>query len=250
MFEPVELADFLAQDVPRSEFALDPVLPLPGLLMLFAPRGVGKTHVSLGMSYAIASGGEIFGWRAPKPRRVLFVDGEMSAYDLQSRLKAIARNRLLPPPGYFRVVTPELVDGAMPDISTPQGQRLVDEQLDGVDVLVLDNLSTLCRSGDENEAGSWIAVQTWLVGLRAEGRSVVLVHHAGKSGEQRGTSKREDVLNTVLRLVRPDDYDPSQGARFVVRVDKGRSIHGHDAAPFEAQYHEGPEGVTWDKRSI
>lgn len=49
---------------------------------------------------------------------------------------------------------------------------------------------------------------------RRAGRSIVLVHHAGKGGAQRGTSKREDVLDTVIALRRPTDYSADQGARF------------------------------------
>ena len=42
--------------------------------------------------------------------------------------------------------------------------------------------------------------------LRRRGISVLLDHHAGRNGEQRGTSKREDVLDTMLTLRHPADY--------------------------------------------
>jgi hypothetical protein len=44
------------------------------------------------------------------------------------------------------------------------------------------------------------------------GVSVLIVHHAGKDGAQRGTGRREDVLDTSLSLRRPSDYNPTQGA--------------------------------------
>ena len=59
--------------------------------------------------------------------------------------------------------------------------------------MVIDNLSTLCRYGRENESESWGPVQEWILGLRRRGLSVLLVHHAGKGGTQRGTSRREAV---------------------------------------------------------
>jgi putative DNA primase/helicase len=70
--------------------------------------------------------------------------------------------------------------------------------------------------------------------LRRRGISVLIIHHANKIGEQRGTSRREDVLDTSIRLRHPSDYSITQGARFEVHIDKGRGIRGDDARPFEA----------------
>ena len=37
-------------------------------------------------------------------------------------------------------------------------------------------------------------MQNWLLKLRRQGKSVLLIHHAGTNGRQRGTSRREDAL--------------------------------------------------------
>jgi len=37
---------------------------------------------------------------------------------------------------------------------------------------------------------------------------------AKAGGQQRGTSKGEDVMDSVIALKRPDDYTAKQGARF------------------------------------
>ena len=66
---------------------------------------------------------------------------------------------------------------------------------------MVDSLSTLCRSGVENESESWLPVQEWALRLRRNGVSVLFVHHAGKSGKQRGTSRREDVLDTIFHVI-------------------------------------------------
>ena len=42
-------------------------------------------------------------------------------------------------------------------------------------------------------------MQQWLLRLRRRGVSVLVVHHAGKNGDQRGISKREDLLDTASR---------------------------------------------------
>ena len=56
-----------------------------------------------------------------------------------------------------------------------------------------------------------------------------------KGGQQRGTSRREDALDVVLALKKPDDYRPDQGARFEVHFEKARHFSGPDARPFEAR---------------
>jgi len=108
--------------------------------------------------------------------------------------------------------------------------------------LILDNLSTLCRGGKENEAESWLPIQEWVLKLRRYGISVLFDHHAGKGGNQRGTSRREDVLDCVLVLRHPDNYDPSEGARFEIHFEKARNMYGPDCEPFEVQMQTGKDG--------
>ena len=58
--------------------------------MIYGPRGIGKTHLTLGIGYVVASGGTFLRWEAAKPRRVLVPDGEMPAVVLHERLARIA----------------------------------------------------------------------------------------------------------------------------------------------------------------
>jgi predicted DNA-binding protein (UPF0251 family) len=127
----------------------------------------------------------------------------------------------------------------------------MDAVLGDAEVIIFDNVSTLFRTGQENESQSWVAVQNWLLKLRREGRSVVIIHHTGKGKEQRGTSKREDVLDVVLNLREPSDYEPSEGARFEVHFEKARGLSGTDAvSPFEAKLEIRDGQVNWTMREI
>ena len=85
---------------------------------------------------------------------------------------------------------------------------------------------------------------------RSRGRSVLFVHHAGKGGQQRGTSKREDILDTVICLSRPSDYDAStEGARFNVELQKDR--HHSGITPFEAKLTTDARGAQiWATRTL
>ena len=107
------------------------------------------------------------------------------------------------------------------------------------ELIIVDNLSTIARGLRENEADSFGPVQSWMLAQRAAGRSVLVVHHAGKGGGQRGTSRKEDTLDTVVSLTRPPGYEASEGARFEVRFTKSRGFWGVDAEPFEARFADG-----------
>ncbi|HUX79695.1 MAG TPA: winged helix-turn-helix transcriptional regulator, partial [Alphaproteobacteria bacterium] len=119
-----------------------------------------------------------------------------------------------------------------------------------VKLLILDNYSALCRRGRENEGESWIPLQEWFLNLRRRGISVLLIHHSNKSGAQRGTSRKEDLLDTIITLRKPENYDPREGARFEVHYEKARGFYGEEAAPFEACLQEEEGRVTWHIRSI
>jgi putative DNA primase/helicase len=127
-----------------------------------------------------------------------------------------------PAPDVLRIITPDFQERPIPDLSTVEGQVLIEPHLDGTDLLVLDNLSPLCRYENENEGESWLPVQEWGLALRRRGISVLFVHHAGKNRSQRGTSRREDLLDTVFTLKHPADYNPSEGLRCEVYFEKTR----------------------------
>jgi putative DNA primase/helicase len=231
-----KLSEFLALDLPPREPLLvgehgGGVLREKDLAMLYASRGVGKTWITLGLAHAVASGGQFLRWRAPKPRSVLVVDGEMPTVALQERLRKIAGPAT---DVDLRMLPADAQEIHLQSLVTHEGQARVEAQLDGVRLLIMDNISCLMGGLDENDAGEWEPVQTWLLSLRRRGIAVLLAHHASKQGGQRGTSRREDVLDIVIRLARPEDYRADQGARFEVHIDKGRDLYGRDAAPFEA----------------
>jgi len=245
------LGEFLSLEIPAREMVLGPVLPTQGLAMLYSKRGVGKTYLALGIALAVARGGSFLRWNATKPRKVLFVDGELPASTLQQRIRSIEAGipqsePKLPVEDYLRIITPDMQSQPMPDLATPEGQALVESELSGAELLVLDNLSALCRSGKENEGESWLPMQGWLLRLRQQGLSALVVHHAGKSGAQRGTSRREDLLDTVIALQHPSDYTASDGLRCEIRYEKARGFQGDEAKPFEVRMQlEGSGAAHW-----
>lgn len=253
----LDLETFLRTPFPPREMVMGPVLPSQGLAMLYAPRGLGKTFFALSFACAVAGGAAFLRWQAPRPRRVLYVDGEMPAAAMRERMEQVANGADVPiaAPGSLRILSadmqgPTLQGGATLDISTPAGQAAINAHLSDVDLVILDNLASLHLGGAENEGDSWLAVQGWLLALRRAGKSALIVHHSGKRGQQRGTSRREDVLDTVIALRRPADYAPSDGARFEVHFDKARGMCGEETHPFEARLVTAAGAARWSVRAL
>ena len=161
----------------------------------------------------------------------------MPGAQIKERLAAIIASpdgRQQPPAGHFRIVTPDAQEFALPDLATSAGQEAYDAISADADLIVVDNLSALSRTGPENEGESWLPIATWALARRREGRAVLFVHHEGKNGQQRGSSRREDLLDVVISLSRPSDYQEQEGARFILKFRKARGLYGTDVDDVEA----------------
>ena len=247
--------DFLNIDIPAREMLLSPILPERSLAMLYAPRGVGKSWLGLSMGLAVAAGESLLRWSAPRQRNVLYIDGEMPLVSLQERLKEISAGfgRDIPNDG-FRILAADNVEGGI-NLSTEEGQQAIEPLLEDIDLVILDNLSTLLTSRSETASDAWVPMQNWLLKLRRQGKSVLLIHHAGTNGKQRGTSRREDALDTVIALRRPEDYSSQQGARFEIHFEKLRNrVDSAGAMPFEARLDtldvDGQQRIRWASSDI
>lgn len=211
--------DLVSAKLDPPDLVLAPWLPSQGLAMMAGPTGGGKTMVAMSCAIAIASGTEVLGWKAARPRRVLYVDGEMALGDMQERARNILAGLNLSPAHVAdRLAFICSVDKGNEglDLKRPDCRDRIEVVMKRMDteVLWLDNLSCLLNSEEENDAGSWVEIQNWLLKLRRAGKTVVFLHHTGKAQHtekqdyfnQRGTSKREDVLNTSM-LIKPTKKD-------------------------------------------
>ena len=249
----IDASDLLAKAVPQLAPLLSPWLREKSLAMVHAWRGLGKTQFALSTALAVSAGGSFLGWHAPRPQKVLYLDGELPARIVQERLRLLMQALgVTPSAGMLRFVTPDFLEGPVPDIASAAGQAMVDALVEpDTALIVVDSLSCLARgSGEENEAASWITIADWALKHRRAGRALLFVHHSGKTGKQRGTSRREDLLDVSIGLHRPPDYSESQGTRFEVRFEKARSLYGADVEPVEALLSADGEHPRWTTRKV
>jgi len=244
----------------KIDFIIEPILPMSNSAMIFSPTGAGKTYIMLYMAYCIASGRpECFVWNIPKARPVCYVDGEMDAPTLQERTQQIVRGFLgedLAQPGFFKLITPDLQKKFPPRINTKDGRARIEDHCTERGVLVLDNIVTLCPAGDDKDSEDWAVIQEWILYLRRKHIAVFLVQHAGKSGDQLGTSKKEIQLSCNLKLRTASDYTPEDGLRVEARLTKLRR-RGKDnrwdakwAQPFEIVLRVDADVATFTTRPM
>lgn len=247
------LADFLQQRFPPRRPLLGPIHE-KDLWMVHAYRGTGKTFFILGIGIAAATGMPLFSrWAAATPAPVLVIDGEMPAATLQLRISKLLAGLDLSigiEDVPLRILAADVQELPLPPLNTPAGRRVLDAHIGDAKLVILDNISTLFV-GAENEGDDWGPTQDLLLSLRRRGVTVILVHHSGKTGLQRGTSRREDVLDGVIKLEHPKGYQADDGARFEVKFEKARGLVGKDVEPFEVQLIQDADGAaTWTTRSI
>lgn len=242
-------ADILADDTiePRRGLLGDLILER-GLTLIYAPSGIGKSLISLGMAFAVAAGASIGRWEAPAPRRVLLIDGELDMADLQSRLAKLlpreddgetARRIMV----WARKDQP-LGEDVPPfiDLGTEDGRQEVVAYVLAArpDLVVLDNVSTLVTVADENSAAAWTPFLATLLEMQRAGASVLVVHHAkkagGADGGYRGSQKLSVLFDRIIRLeVRPDALNVN-GAAFDMVFEKSRQVLKGERGGFHVSF--------------
>ncbi len=241
----VSATDMLVKNYPPRKHLMSPWLPEKGVAMVYAGRGVGKTFFALHVACSVASGQDLMGWNVPDPASVLYIDGEMPAVAMKERLEEmIAASDYSLQAGIDFITNDEQDDDSeLFNLADPEWQDILDVKLKAkpeIKLIIVDNIVTVCRGIKEGDNNDWAdTVQPWALRMRKAGRTVLFVHHTGKSGDQRGGSGKEDILDTSLQLKHPSDYEPEQGARFEVHFKKNRGFQGDEAKSILVQLKNG-----------
>jgi len=242
----------LSLELPERK-TLFPFLPDGGIAMAYGPRGVGKTFFNITLAASLCTGTAFFRWEAPPPTGVLYVDGELDLDELRNRMTALLPEQ---PKAPLTFLTSHYVyhklerDLVLTDAAVRQEITSILDDNPELRVLILDNISCLFSGIDEDKKSHWEPIQAWLVRLRHRGITTLLVHHSGKSGQQRGTSGREDSLDTVIQLSKPAGYSQQEGCHFEITFTKCRSAKGEKLEPLDVKLGEIEGRLEWTWKTL
>lgn len=223
----MDILDLIAHDYPEQEVVCGPWCKKPGLILLHGQAGLGKTILLLYIALCTALGRRCMGWDVPKPRQVVLFDGEMPIAQQATRIKKIIKGLgQAPAPEMFNLINYErFPGGVLPNLSTEEGQQVYEQYIGGAEVIIIDNLLNAARAigPRDTDFEQWARIKPWLIKLRSEGRTVILVHHTGKSGDQLGTSTKINEVDIDVALTKAKGLDvDSNGFEFTLR--KKRTI--------------------------
>ena len=235
--------DFMGRGFPARPEVMGDWFREGDLGFVFAPRGIGKSWFAHAIIASLTSGRDLDEWHVPRPFHVGLLDGEMPPDAVQERLKTLDVN-----PDNLTVLHHQILyDEAERSfqLGDPEHRRalLTFCISTRMEVLVIDNLSSLSNIS-ENDNDEWMEIGDWLLEFRRNHIAVIVVHHAGRNGQMRGASRREDPAFWVIRL---DDSkertSTSEGARFVSTFTKNRNAR---TTPTSIDWHFSPnaDGVT------
>lgn len=246
----ISAKELVQTNIPPREQITSPFFCVRDLGFIFGVRGEGKSWIAMMMARAIASSDSLHSWEVTKARRVLFVDGEMPVESIKERQEALGDPPLL----LYFLQHEMLYDRACQslDLADPIAQQALIRVIQDleIEVLILDNLSSLFFGVKENEADSWEIVLQWLLELRRLGIAVIIAAHAGRNGEMRGTSKREDHAFWVMKVTKVEVPDGERETRFRTHFTKTRNCPLSDVPPVEWTIRPSGSGVTVSARAV
>jgi hypothetical protein len=249
--------DLITRHIPPHEVILAPWFREGSLGYIFGLRGSGKTWFAWKMAINISKGKNFGPWECGRPRKVLYVDGEMPLKSMQERLLLLdsAPFENLYMMSHDDLAEAEIIFNLCKEY---QQEWLLKYCLENrVKVVFLDNLSCLCLGMRENEADDWEKVLGWLLRFRRAGIAVVIIHHANRDGnEMRGTSRREDAAFWVVKISQNHDFTEMRiGTTLTSSFTKNRDDGGHREKSIDWSFvtANGHTNVTWrptDTREI
>lgn len=222
--------ELLGMQFTKREWLVDGLMKQRQLALIYAPSGVGKSWFAWSLGCMVAGGGkDLHEYSNDVPRRVLILDGEMDLEDCAERVRVCAesvRSDIEVLGDNLTILSRQYQDlhSSFVDLDKADWQeRTLDYCIKHeVDMVILDNLSTLMKVDDENSSSSLDGLTDFLLGLKRANIAGIVVHHANKANNSyRGSQKISVTFDLILALGKPKGA-PVTGACFEVNFDKVR----------------------------
>jgi hypothetical protein len=209
-------------EIPPREPLL-PFLNRGDIVLILGPKGHGKSWVTLGCAYALASGGKLWRWpKVPKPMTGVFADGELLSRRAKER-QAIFHGAGLIPGKNLHWLTPDVMKRRL-NLYVPADRKALVAYLEavGAEFVVLDNIAKLYRAdGVSTNGAEWFLRFAELQDeLADKGIATITAAHLGKDPTKgaRGTSAIIDGATGIVEVARAKNWRAKDGAKFTIEV--------------------------------
>ena len=235
------LSEFVERNYPPIQYYMYPIISDECLGMIFALPGKGKSLFAMELAWRCSQGIDFMDWKFNEnldPPPTLYVEGEMSARQIQDRVLAMTerdRDRVKDIDNFHIAVLKEQPDQSFQKLKTPEGRINVETAADEIyaktgkkPLIFLDNVRFLMGNFNEKEGQDWIDFVLWLATLRAKGYSTYFLHHAVNTGEKAsGSGYQDSNLDVNIKLSEPDekvaaDYSPDHFTQIQFEFKKMR----------------------------
>ena len=260
-FPFVSLQELAKLDIKKNKLIVDPFIFEGSSMEINGGTGIGKTWFTLELVCSIATGQKFMDkYEVPNPRPVYYIDGEMPFDSIRTRTDLILNRYLwkinkpseiplfFSNPYIFKAnIIPKINNKELTQPMIKDNIKRIADKFGSPIFFVADNLSCL-TDYKENDNDDWVPMFDFYTELKTDGHSICHIHHQGKGGQQRGSSRKHDALDTVITLKRPEEYDASEGAVFNVKFDKHRHFAGEKARSFQCaiSVDEEKQRVSWE----
>jgi hypothetical protein len=228
------MREFCLIDLPPLRCLVEPVLVLPGMTMLHARAGHGKTRLGLSIGYAVATGAPLMDWTVAAPGTVCYIDAELSPGNMKAWLLRLGRTTKR-----LHILSDKLnyhLGRRRVSLEAPDDRAYLAHVVGRLDpaLVILDSLFVLTppqmTEGKVRE-DTWSHVVEWIGNLKRQGRHVLLLHHDSKEGTQYGQSIKEIEFDLMMQLRSRPDYSGLGKWAFELTFTKPRHLSAEDAKP-------------------
>ncbi len=220
--------DILNEDITPPTTIIPDFLVSGESTMLCSLAGGAKTFLSQYAAACIATGSNFFDVPIPRAQKVLYIDSELSEYQIQQRFKLIYDFiGVTPKPGFLQIIHKRSFENGMPDLSTKSGFKKLKSDIENATVIILDNISSLYRTAEETVQNDWNFYNDCLDELRALDKAVLVLHHTDKRSENyRGHSEIARAIDHVL--IARKDKKQSTDTKTVISINNTKNRHNAD----------------------
>lgn len=207
-FKPQQAGDLRKKTLKAREDLLGYLIQSQMIVNFSAPSGICKSWLAMYLCMVIATAGECFGLKAPKARKVVYLDAEMPEVDAKNRIEnfsmGLSGHELELFDSNFTIINVDGTEQELPDLTTELGQHIVSHHSKSADVLVIDNYISVFPETDDKDTIKIKQFTNWLRQLRASGLTIITINHTTKDLKRLGSVVLDTFNDLTVDIREPE----------------------------------------------